>query len=352
MKRRGLPKWCSEFQDRHGKWRVRARRKGFPPHYFKASPGTDEFAVEYRRWLAGEKHEIGASRTKPGTISALIVKFYGSAKYLQWAESTKVINRGVIERFRAEHGDKRVAMIERKHVRSMIEKKMAAPNAANHLLVMLRALMEFAIDQEWRRDDPTAGIKRLTVKSGGFVTWSEEDIATFEAKHAVGTRARLALALLLYTGQRRGDVIRMGRQHVRDHRLHVTQEKTGVRLAIPMHPELIATLAATPADNLTFISNRSGKPFEAKSFTMWFGRCCAEAGLSGLSAHGLRKACARRLAEAGCSVHEIASITGHKTLKEVQRYTEAVDQERTATAAINRQTSANQEQKLSNPSTG
>jgi integrase len=169
----------------------------------------------------------------------------------------------------------------------------------------------------------------------GFRTWTEEDIAAFEARHPAGTRARLALALLLYTAQRRSDVVRLGRQHVRDGVIEVRQQKTSVALVIPLHPALAAILDATPNKHLTFLVTRDGKPFTPPGFTNWFRDMCKLAGLPrGLSAHGLRKAACRRLAEAGCSANMIAAVSGHVSLREIQRYTAAADQARMARTAI------------------
>ena len=153
-------------------------------------------------------------------------------------------------------------------------------------------------------------------------------------KIATLTRARLALALLLYTGQRRGDVIRMGAQHIRGGAIHLTQEKTGAALAIPVHPALAAIIASSSRDHLTFLVTRFGAPFGASAFSHWFRDRCNEAGLPHCSAHGLRKAAARVLAEAGCTAHEIGAITGHSSLAELVRYTKAADQRRLAEAAM------------------
>jgi integrase len=142
---------------------------------------------------------------------------------------------------------------------------------------------------------------------------------------------------LLYTAQRRGDVIRMGRQHVREDVLHVRQEKTGAMLAIPLHGELRAIIEATPGEHLTFLTTKSGKAYGANDFSEQFRSWCNAAGLpQRCSAHGLRKAACRRLAEAGCSANEIAAISGHATLREVERYTRAADQERMARNAMAR----------------
>lgn len=211
------------------------------------------------------------------------------------------------------------------------------PTVANRQLQLIKQMMQFAVERGWRPDNPARDVRKLRHKSDGHHSWSEDEIAQYEARHPLGSRARLAVALLLYTGQRRSDVIRMGRQHVRDCRISVVQQKTGARLSIPLHPRLVEAMDASPSDHLTFITTEFGKPFTAAGFGNWFRDRCREAGLpEGCTAHGLRKAAARRLAEAGCSPHEIAAITGHQTLREVERYTRAADQTRLASAAFAR----------------
>jgi integrase len=126
----------------------------------------------------------------------------------------------------------------------------------------------------------------------------------------------------------------MGAQHIRDGALHVKQEKTGVELIIPVHPTLAAVIAAAPRDHLTFVTTRLGGPFQGSTFSRWFRDQCDRAGLPHCSAHGLRKAAARRLAEAGCTAHEIGAITGHASLTELVRYTRTADQRRLAEAAM------------------
>ena len=91
-----------------------------------------------------------------------------------------------------------------------------------------------------------------------------------------------------------------------------------------------------PLDNLTFLSTAHGKPFTVAGFGNAFHDWCKAAGLKDRSAHGLRKAAARRFAEAGCTTKQIAAITGHKTLSEVERYTASAEQERMAREAISR----------------
>ena len=207
--------------------------------------------------------------------------------------------------------------------------------AARNLFKVLRAVAKVAIRTGMIETDPTTNVRRPKIKdTGGFRCWTDDEITTFEAHFAIGTRERLAFGLLLHTGQRRGDVIRMGRQHIEEGFLAVRQQKTGTVLHLPIIPELREILAAQPAEHLTFLVTTKGQPFSPAGFTAWFCAACAAAGLSGLSAHGLRKAMCRRLAEAGRSANEIAAVSGHKSLPEVARYTKAADQKRMASAAM------------------
>jgi integrase len=213
------------------------------------------------------------------------------------------------------------------------------PHAARSWLVTLRSLCQFAVKRGWLRADPTANIKLRPIKGDGFHTWTEDEIAQFEAHHPIGTKPRLALALLLYTTQRRGDVVRMGRQHIRETQdgpaLYVKQRKTGVELLIPIYPELGAVLDVTPSEHLTFLVTATGKPYGDNHFSESFREWCDAAGLpKRCSAHGLRKAACRRLAEGGCTAPEIMSNSGHGTMKELVRYTKAADQARLARNAL------------------
>jgi integrase len=330
------PKYVHGFIDRHGKARWYFRRAGFTQVRLPGLPWSPEFMTAYEAVLSETPRlEIGARRTKPGTVAAAAAGYFGSATFANLAESTRRTRRQILERFRAEHGDKAIATLGKTHVERMVNLKAATPGGALNFLSALRALMRHAITVGLRADDPTVGIRGPKFRSAGFYTWTEADIVAFEAKHPIGSRARLALALLLYTAQRRADVIRMGRQHVRDGLIHVRQSKTGTTLAIPLHPELCRVLEATPAENMTFMTTSGGKPFHPDSFTHWFKRQCREAGLPAkASVHGLRKAACRRLAELGCSASVIASISGHSTLREVSRYTAAADQVRLARQGI------------------
>lgn len=352
MNRKRLPKYVSEFVDRHGKARVRFRRKGYQDFYFNTVPWSPEFMVQYQSCLSGEASPpiaTGANKTKAGSFNALIVTYYNSPAFNSLKSSTRTTYRGRIERFREKYGEKSVAKIERKHIMAIIGGMKDTPAAANNLLDSLRALMTLALDLGMRKDDPTLRVKGFRNKSDGFHTWSEDEIAKFESRHSVGSMARLALALMLYTGQRRSDAVVMGRQHIKGDSISVCQQKTNARLEIPLHPALREAIDGTPKKNLTFLVTSFNNPFTVAGFGNWFRDRCDEAGLKNCSAHGLRKAAARRLAEAGCSNQIIKAITGHKTDKEVARYTAAADQKRLADQAMNITYGMEREQKLSNP---
>jgi integrase len=323
------------FKDRHGHLRHYFRRQGYPRIALPGRPGSTEFMAAYQAALDSRALPVGAGRAAPGSFDALVGKYYASPEFCQLAPITQATYRNRIEQLRAAHGSKPVLGLRREHVRAIMAAKMDTPAMANGLLKVLRILMRFALDEGWRHDDPTLRVKALRSESEGVATWSEADIASFEAHHPARSRARLALRLLLYSGQRKSDVVRMGRQHVRAGRLDVRQQKTGTRLSLPIHPALQAELDAIPADRLTFLITAEGRPFTAAGFGNWFSDCIKQAGLpAGRSAHGLRKACARRLAEAGCTPNEIAAVTGHASLREIARYTRAADQERLSDTAM------------------
>jgi len=328
------PKFVQAFIDRKGKPRFYLRRPGFKSVPLPGLPWSPQFMEAYEAALSGQPLQIGASRTKPGTVAAAIIGYYYDQSFLALAPSTQRPLRGILERFRAEHGDKRIALLQRQHITTLLRSKKRF--AARDWLRAIRALMRYTVEIGLRDDNPVADVKLPNQKTDGYHSWTDAEIEQFEAYHGPGTRARLAQSLLLYTGQRRGDVIRMGRQHIRAGVVHVHQQKTGIELAIPIHATLAAIIAETPADHLTLLTTQTGKPFSAAGFGNWFHDRCNEAGLSHCSAHGLRKAAARRLAEAGCTTHEIAAITGHSSLSEVQRYTKAADQARLARAAMDK----------------
>jgi integrase len=227
-----------------------------------------------------------------------------------------------------------VALLETKHVNGILDALADKPGAARNTRKRLQQIMQFAVERGWRPDNPVLAVKRRRTKTEGFIPWSEADIDVFMGRWPAGSRERLAMALLLYTGQRRSDVVGMGRQHVKGGRISVKQVKTDARLRIPLHPRLQAELDLLPAGQLTFLQTAHGVAFTAAGFGNYFGDAAREAGLVKRSAHGLRKAAGRRLAEAGCTAKQIAAVLGHSTLAQVEVYTRDADQQRLADAAF------------------
>jgi integrase len=288
----------------------------------------------YETACAGPRNAIGAGRSKPGSVAFVVAAYLDSQTFFaSKSAGTQRMRRGILERFRAAYGDRPFALLPPEWIEALLDAK--PPHAARSWLVTLRSLCQFAVKRGWLRADPAANIKLRAIKSDGFHTWTEDEIAQFEAHHQIGTKPRLALALLLYTGQRRSDVVKMGRQHIKDGVLTVKQQKTGKSLAIPVHPDLQVVLNATASEHLTFLVTATGKPYGGNAFSEQFRNWCDAAGLpKRCKPHGLRKAACRRLAETGCSANEIMAISGHATMKELVRYTAAADQARLARNAL------------------
>ena len=203
--------YIHEFVDRHGKVRRYFRRPGYKRIPLAGVPGSDEFMTAYQLALAGQtpRVDVGASlRTKPGSVNAAIVAYYNSLAFRSLAPGTQQMRRNILERFRSEHGEKRIALLPHEFIVRTLGKK--SPAAARNWLKTLRGLLQFAVSENFRADDPTQGVKLPRFKSDGIHAWTEAEIAQFEERHAIGTQPRLALALSLFTAQRRGDVIRMG----------------------------------------------------------------------------------------------------------------------------------------------
>jgi integrase len=317
-----LPKYVKAYVDRRdGRAYYYLRRRGFPNVRLPGLPWSPTFMAAYEAALAGPRTAIGTRRIKPGSVAAVVAEYFDSQKFFgSKSAGTQRMRRGILERFRAAYGDRPFALLPPEWIEALLDSK--PPHAARSWLVTLRSLCQFALKRGYRRDDPTANIKLRPIKGDGFHTWTEDEIAQFVAHHPIGTKPRLALALLLYTGQRRSDVVKMGRQHIRDGVLTVKQQKTGIELPIPVHPHLQAVLDATPSEHLTFLTTATGKSYGGNAFSEQFRNWCDAAGLpKRCKVHGLRKAMCRRLAEAECTGNEIMSISGHVTLKELVRYT-------------------------------
>lgn len=332
------PKYVERFVDRHGRVRYYFRCGKGERTPLPGEPGSHAFQAAYVAALKRTREKAERKvRGNPGTFDRLVQEYLESPDYLRLATQTQMTYASVIERFLIEEnvGHRLVREMTRKHVQKIVAKRAATPGAANQLLKKLKVLLHFAIDNGWRTDDPTIRIK--TFPEGEIHTWTDAEIDRFEATWKIGTRERLMFALFLYSGQRTSDVAKMLWTEVSNDGIWVVQRKTKAKLLVPLHPELYAILSTSPRRRGAILQTNFGRPFTSKGLSNFMATRIGKAGLpERCVTHGLRKAAARRLAEAGCSANEIAAITGHASLEEVARYTKAAEQRKLARSAMDR----------------
>ena len=319
-----LPRYTNHFIDRTGRARFYLRLPGRKRIPLPGLPWSPEFMEARERAMKQdwEAPEIGAGRTVPGTVNAALVSHYQTSAFTGVAKSTQKDRRAILERFRNDHGEKRVALMHTQALQIIVSGK--TPAAQRNFIKAMRPFIDHCLMLNMISADPLTGIKLAKMKkTGGYHTWSEDEIAQYEARHPAGTRARLAITILLQTGHARSDVVRMGWQHIKGGKLSLRRRKTNVQFDIPMLPELLAELELHPkTEQLAFLVNARGTPFTAASFGSWFRKHCNEAGLPHCSAHGLRKAAAVRHALNGATAPELMAWFGWKTISEAQRYIE------------------------------
>jgi len=345
------PYVCKD-RDRHGNTRYYFRRDGKKTR-IRALPASAEFQAAYdalAKALSGpsEGSTIDA-RPALGTFRWLCVQYMSSIEFQQLDARTQYVRRQVIDHMCREpvapgaaecFADFPLKRFNSKAVRVLRDRKARAPHAANTRMKAIRRLFKWAVEEEVPgvAGNPARDVAFLKGPPGGFHSWTAGEVNAYEERHPVGTTARLALALLLYTGQRRSDVILFGRQHVRDGALRFTQQKNRNRkpisLELPILPALQRVIDASVTGDLTFLVNEYGNPFSAAGFGNKMRQWCNEAGLTNCSAHGLRKAGAAIAAENGATAHELMSIFGWLTLKEAERYTRAAEQKKIAARAM------------------
>jgi len=199
-------------KDGRGRWRYYFRKPGLPRRALPGPPGSPEFLAAYEAALNGmEGPQRAREQAAPGTFKRLIGEYYGSVEFRRTKPSSQAVTRGILDRFAAEHGHRTVRGMTRQHVGAIIGARADTPAAANVLLKKLRALMAFAIANGQASIDPTAKVARF--KEGSHHTWTDDELAQFEAHWPLGTRQRTAYAMALYTGQRRADLARWTRRH-------------------------------------------------------------------------------------------------------------------------------------------
>ncbi|MFG1462073.1 site-specific integrase [Xanthobacter sp. DSM 24535] len=353
-----LPKYVYKDTDRYGTVRYYYRPRGRSKVRLPDDPELPEFriAIEAENDRIARIASGGQPRkmleSKAQTLRWLCEQYFASPTFRALDPRTQHVRQLVIGHCLREPvapGSKEdfagapISMVTSKAIKVLRDRKVETPDAANSRVKYFRGVFAWAIEAEIEgvTMNPARDVKCLKRSSEGFHSWTTEEVEQFERTHGIGTKARLALALLLYTGQRRSDIVTFGKQHLnKDGWLRFTQFKNRnrkpVRLEIPIIPDLAHIIEASPTGDMTFLVTSYNKPFTSNGFGNWFRKQCDDAGLSECSAHGLRKASAARLAELGCTDREIMSFTGHVTSQEVDRYTRGANQKRLAGNVLRR----------------
>ena len=326
---------------REERWRYRP--PGGKTVSIREQYGTAAFAAAYRAAVEG----LAAPQKKApkgGTMKDLVDLYTRSVNYHNLRSTSRRVRNSYLRRFTEPPvGDLPFAKLTRAFVKELLAPLMRTPGAAQNTYRALKALMNLAVEDGLRDDNPCIGVKLPKLSAEGIHPWSAEERAQFESFYPIGTQARLIYALALYTGQRIGDIVRMGPQHIfvvetedgPKRYIAVTQGKTGKNLSLPIPEVLQEALDGSRSGHLNFVVNRSGSPFRnGTHLSHHFARYARAAELNNCSAHGLRKACCEALAEKGCTELEIMAISGHTSLTEVQRYTKGVNQRHMADRAM------------------
>lgn len=350
-KTRALLPYVTEFIDRHGKARHRFRRAGFKGGYFHHPLGSEAYLAEYHAFMAGKIPAKSAPRRiVPRSIDDLLRLYYQSNDFQGQAQPhTLAKRRAVLERFREavdkkgiRRGTKLVAeasfsALDRIIAKAAIkaEDGTGGPFAGQTLKKQLNGLFKYAVKIGWIDRNPVAFVSFTAPHSQGHHTWSEQDIAQYQARHPLGTNARLALDLMLWTGKRRGDARLLGRHNESDGALRGRDEKTKKTWWLPIAPQLAESIAAMPqSDHLCYLVSANGRPYSSASLGNAMRRWCDQAGLPDCTAHGLRKAISRRMAELNINNAGGKAVTLHAKDSEYALYTAAANQRNLATDAI------------------
>jgi integrase len=325
--------------DRHGTPRLYVRVPGQRKIRLRVAESDPRFEEHYRAALLGIQLDADPSprrRAPPShTFAWLAQQFFQSPEYQALEKTSQETYRSYLDSCAREEtrpGSKifmeacPIDELGPAHIRMLRDRKRLHPFAANGRVRALRRLFAWAIEAgQYHEANPARDVGKLRTPHGGHPAWRLEDVQRFERHYPVGSHERLALGLLLYTGQRASDVARMGPEHVQDGWLVITQTKNSarrpVRVEIPILPALQALLDVTPIGEKTFLVTQWRKPFTtAATFSQWFRLRCAAAGLPGLAAHGLRKAMAALLVDLGATPDEVMAVTGHAGYSEIARY--------------------------------
>jgi integrase len=350
---RRLPKYCVEDIDRHGNIRVYYRR-GTVKVRLREKPWTDAFMAEYRAAIEGPQSADDGrpqlKRSSPGSIRWLCEQYFSRADgYLFLAEKTRLTYRLILEGIYDEpinvenptgpvFADMPANRLTAKSVKVLRNRKIETKTAANTRIKVLRSVYRFGVEDELVTANPADDVPYIKVVTSGHHTWSVDEVRQYEARHPIGSKARLAMALLLYTGGRRSDAILLGRQHVRRGWFQFTafknRNRTPVEVDIPVLPVLQDVIDGSSTGNLTFLITKHDRPYTAGGFSMRFRKWCNEAGLHHCSAHGLRKAGATVAAENGATEHQLMAIFAWTDQKMAGLYTKRARRKKLAGDAM------------------
>lgn len=339
-RKRKLDRYVSSFIDVRGTERFRFRRGKVS--IYLPPPGSKEYKDAYAKALDGAG-VIG--KVKPKSVSDLVSRFYRSVPFRRTSESWQRTMRQSIEPFREEYGNDLVAHFRPKDIDRILEdrfekrtvdgKTFGGSASAERLREMLMRLFKLAMKLEWIDANPVTLSEPIRHDGDGFQPWEEADIAAYQKRWPLGTRARLAMELMLWTGARRGDAHLMPPPV--DGRFRWRAAKTGKMVEMTVAPRLQEAIDAMPLGSLgkeTLIVTDFGKPFSTAGFGNWFGDRCRDAGLSNKTAHGLRKALARRAAMRNVSQQGLKALGQWENDEEVRTYTESANRNEMADEAL------------------
>jgi integrase len=361
-------KYLLEDKDRYGNIRIYFRRKGVPKIPLKQPIGSAEFISEYKLAFSGKAQtqapQQKLSRAHAANVSLrwLIERYYDESEDFSLLDPrTKRVRKMTLDAICMEPmsqddatpiGMMEFASMPPLAVRRLRDRKKGAPEAGNTRVKALRQVFKFGIEHQFCQHNPAREVSYITTGSQGFHAWDIGEVRQFEDAHPLGTKPRLALAILLFLGARRSDAVQFGKQHVRAAEnmppalrdlhtgrwLHYTQHKNRkkkpVTLTIPILADLEEVLEASPLGDLTWLVTTFGNGFTPAGFGNWFRDQCNKAGLRHCSAHGLRKAGATIAADNGASSHTLMSIFGWSTIKQAELYTRSADQKRLAASGM------------------
>ena len=319
---------------RHGR-RVWYLRLGNGPRIrIRGEYGTPEFHAAYQAAIRGDQPaRLPAARS--GSLAWLISRYREVVAWRSLSPATRRQRENIFKHVIRSAGTSSFHDISRATIVAGRDRRSGTPAQARHFLQAMRSLFAWAVEAGLVKHNPTNGVKDpKRLRTEGFPVWLEADVERYCERWPVGTKERLWLDVLLYTGLRRGDAVRLGRQHIRDGVATLRTEKSQ-GLTIPILPVLARTLAAGPCGELAFIAGEHGRPLTKESFGNAFRDACRAAGVN-KSAHGVRKIGATRAANNGATVAELEAIFGWTGGRMASLYTQAADRARLARRAINK----------------